>query len=69
MSSVQTSTSFRHARDVRTRATGTIIDINDGAEFARRVIEMLGTVFELLSKIAIFPTKLTTQKQQFVDFQ
>lgn len=69
MSSVQTSTRFGSAREVRTRATGTIKDINEGADFARKVIEMLGIVVELLNKIAIFPTKLTTQKKEFVNFQ
>ncbi|KAG9661424.1 hypothetical protein KCU64_g2569, partial [Aureobasidium melanogenum] len=63
MSSVQTSTRFKYTREVRTKATGTIKDINEGADFARKVLEMLGTVVELLNKIAIFPTKLTTQRQ------
>ncbi|KAG9526614.1 hypothetical protein KCU93_g5414, partial [Aureobasidium melanogenum] len=64
MSGTQTSTRPRHTREVSTKATGTIKDINEGAEFAQRVLYMFETVVELVNKVLIFPTKFSTQKQE-----
>ncbi|KAH0043774.1 hypothetical protein KCU78_g535, partial [Aureobasidium melanogenum] len=64
MSGTQTSTRPRRTREVSTKATGTIKDINEGAEFAQKVIDMFVTVVELVNKVLIFPAKLSTQKQE-----
>jgi hypothetical protein len=69
MSGPETSTMSHHTREAWTKATATIRDINEGADFAKKVLEMFAIVVELLNKMLIFPTKLSTQKQEFVESQ